>query len=110
MDERRRYERVAWFAPVQLTILPNGPVIAARSFDLSRGGVGVVADGLQERGQTLYVRFFFQNGSGNPMHEDVLGRVAYSLADEDGERLGIEFIEPIQETTNPLLTQKLESL
>jgi hypothetical protein len=39
-----------------------------------------------------------------------LGRVAYSRADEDGNRVGIEFIEPIQESAQPALARKLNAM
>ena len=42
--------------------------------------------------------------------EDVLGKVAYSRADEDGNRIGIEFLETIRESTHPALTRKLNNL
>jgi hypothetical protein len=40
----------------------------------------------------------------------VLGRVAYSLADEDGDRIGIEFMETINGSAQPTLANKLNSL
>ncbi len=40
----------------------------------------------------------------------MLGRVAYSRADEDGNRIGIEFLETIRESAQPLLAQKLNNL
>jgi c-di-GMP-binding flagellar brake protein YcgR len=110
MDERRRYERVACFIPVQLTVLPSGPVLQARSFDISRGGVGVMAEKLLERGQAVSIRVHFSNGSPDGADEDVLGRIAYARADEDGDRIGVEFISPIQESITPMLAKKLESL
>jgi c-di-GMP-binding flagellar brake protein YcgR len=113
MINKRRYERVAWFCPVQLRVLPDGPDIPANSFDISIGGVGVATNIMLERGQTVRVRFHLHcgtNGSAEMVDEDVLGRVAYSRADEDGDRIGIEFMETINGSAQPTLANKLNSL
>lgn len=107
---QRRYERVAFYCGLQVTVLPNGPTIAARSFDLSVGGVGIAADILLNRGQAVRVRFHLHNGSKEWTDEDILGRVAYASADEDGNCIGIEFLEMIQESTKPALAHTLKRL
>lgn len=109
-ENRRRYERVAWFCSLQLTVLPNGPAMSAESFDISLGGVGAATEVMIERGQAVRVRFHIRNGSKESVDEDVLGRVAYCRADEDGNRVGIEFLEPIQESAQPALARKLNSM
>ena len=110
MVEQRHYERVAFYCGVQVTVLPNGPTASGMSFDLSVGGVGITADILLNRGQTVRVRFHLHNGSNTWTDEDVLGRVAYLCADEDGNRIGIEFLKTIQEATKPALAHKLNTL
>ena len=61
-------------------------------------------------GQSVRVRFHLPNGSYKWIREDVVGNVAYSRADEDGNRIGIEFWETIQESRQPVLAQKLSAL
>lgn len=108
--QRRRYERVAFFSQLDLTVLPDGPTLPGSSFDISIGGVGVTTEVMLERGQAVRVRFHLYNGSNGRIDEDVLGRVAYARADEDGDRLGIEFLETIRESSQPVLARKLDNL
>ena len=110
MLEQRRYERVAFCCGLQLTALPSGPTVPGRSFDISVCGVGITSDILLNCGQTVRVRFHLHNGSNEWTDEDVLGRVAYSCADEGENRMGIEFLETIQESTKPALAHKLNAL
>ena len=110
MLERRRYERVAFFSRVQLTVLPNGPILSGRSFDISIGGVGIMADTTLARGQAVRVRFRLHNGPNDWIEEDAEGRVAYVHADEDSNRLGIEFVATINASTQPVLAHALDAL
>ncbi|MBN1394415.1 MAG: PilZ domain-containing protein [Pirellulales bacterium] len=110
MIERRRYARMAFFCPVRLSALPNGGPVAANTFDISIGGVGLAAPVSLERGVDVRVRFIMKNDSGELVEEEVLGRVAYTQADEDGNRIGIEFLEVVSESSHPMLTRKLNSL
>jgi hypothetical protein len=110
MLEQRRYQRVAFYCGLQLTVLPNGPTIPARSFDLSVGGVGITSDLLLNRGQAVRIRFHLRNGSKEWTDEDILGRIAYACADESGNRMGIEFLETIQKSTKPALAHALNTL
>jgi hypothetical protein len=107
---QRRYERVAFFCPLQLTVLPDGPTVPARSFDISIGGVGITTEILLERGRAVQIQFQLPNGSKERIVEDILGRVAYCRADEDGDRMGIEFLETIREAAHPALARKLNAL
>jgi c-di-GMP-binding flagellar brake protein YcgR len=107
MREQRRYERVAFFCPIRLTILPDGPDLPASSFDISIGGVGLVAPVSLQRGQEVAVHFRLKNPHYELAEESVMGRVAYSRADEDGNRIGIEFLKTLQLDTHPLLARKL---
>jgi c-di-GMP-binding flagellar brake protein YcgR len=110
MAGQRRYERVAFFCPVDLTVQPNGPTLPGGSFDISLGGVGITTEQLLQRGQTVRVRFHLRNGAAGKIDEEVVGRVAYCRADEDGDRMGIEFLETIRESTCPVLARKLDNL
>lgn len=110
MAGQRRYERVAFFCPVQLTVLPDGPTVPAYSFDISAGGVGLTTTASMERGKDVRVDFHVKNGSHEECVESVLGRIAYLRADEDGNRIGIEFLETIRESAQPGLTKKLDML
>jgi hypothetical protein len=107
---QRRYERVAFFCPLQLTVLPNGLTVPGTSFDISIGGVGIATELFLERGQPVRLRFHLENGSHGPIDEDILGRVAYARADEDGNRLGIEFLEAVCESGQPALARRLAKL
>jgi c-di-GMP-binding flagellar brake protein YcgR len=107
---RRRYERVAFYCSLDLKVQPDGPTIPSRAFDISLGGVGVTSELALERGQTVRVCFHLHNGSEGGINEDILGRVAYSKADEDGVRMGIEFLETIRESSQPALARKLDQL
>jgi c-di-GMP-binding flagellar brake protein YcgR len=107
MQEKRRYERVAFFCPIRLSVLPDGPDLPANSFDISIGGVGLVAPISLERGQEVEVHFSLKNPHGEPVEESMMGRVAYARADEDGNRIGVEFLRTLQLETHPLLARKL---
>lgn len=107
---RRRYERVAFFCPVTVSVLPNGPAMLGTTFDISLGGVGITTERMLERGQSVRVRFHFRQGTSEAIEEDVMGQVAYSRADEDGDRVGIEFLETVDESKHPMLAYKLNHL
>ena len=110
MLEQRRYERVAFYCGLEVTVMPDGPTALARSFDLSLGGVGITAAMMLNRGQTVRVRFHLQKGSNEWTDEEVFGRVAYLCAEEGGNRIGIEFAETIRESTTPALVRRLNAL
>lgn len=109
--EKRRYERVSWFCSVDLKVLPNGPVVSGTTFDVSIGGVGIAANRILERGKLVSVQFHMHdNRDHHPIEENVMGKVAYGRADEDGGRIGIEFMEVVSKTKNPELAKKIEHL
>ena len=109
MSGQRRYERAAFFCPIKLTLLPDGPAVKASSFDISLAGVGLMAPLFIERGKNVRLDFHLKKEN-EYVEETVLGRVAYSRADENGNRLGVEFLEPLKETSQPELVKKLNSL
>ncbi len=107
---QRRYERAAFFSPLQLSVLPDGPTATGTSFDISIGGVGISTQIMLERGQDVRICFQLCNGSNESIEEEVLGRVAYCRADEDGNCMGIAFLQTIRESTQPVLTRKVNRL
>ena len=110
MSEKRRYQRVAYFHRVDLTVLPNGPTVEGHAFDISIGGIGVTTALWLDRGKEIGIRFRFANGDNTPIEEIILGRVAYSKADEDGNRLGIEFAEVVKAANQPVLARTIDAL
>jgi c-di-GMP-binding flagellar brake protein YcgR len=110
MIERRRYERVAFFCPMHVTVMPDGIAVPARSFDISIGGVGLTTQIELKRGDTILARFHLRNGGVEEIDEEVMGRVAYCQADENGNRIGVEFCATIQESKQPALAHKINNL
>lgn len=102
-QNRRRYERKPFFRPVRLTILPDEADVSANTFDISIGGIGAISDVWLERGTNLRVRFTLKDKQSGQCIEDVLGRVAYTRADESGNHIGVEFLKIIDESTHPAL-------
>jgi hypothetical protein len=84
--------------------------VPGTSFDVSISGIGITLGIWLDRDKEVCVRLHFNNSSQEPVEEDILGRVAYSRADEDGNRIGVEFLENVQEATQPELAQKLNEL
>ena len=110
MESRRRYERVQFYCDIAMTPLPEGQTVPAYSFDLSLGGVGVMADVALPRGHLVRLDFHLKDRQQNSITETILGNIAYSKADEDGNRLGIEFLEPIHQTAAAELTRRLQEI
>jgi c-di-GMP-binding flagellar brake protein YcgR len=106
----RRYQRVPFFHEVRLTAGKAAAAAPARSFDISLGGVGVFTQICLERGQLVQVAFHLRNLRQQTIVETVAGHVAYLRASEDGNQLGIEFLEPIREETHPQLLRAIEKL
>jgi c-di-GMP-binding flagellar brake protein YcgR len=107
MNGRRRFERVPFFCDVALTVLPDGPTIAAHSVDISLGGVGMTIPSAVEPGRTVMLAFTLRRTSGGNAVNRVSGRVARCDADSDGNRLGVEFLEPLSESTSPQLVERI---
>ena len=107
MNSRRRYERVPFFCDVSLSALPEGAAVVAHSFDISLGGVGIVTQTALEPGRMVAVAFSLRDKSGAKVVNQVNGRVARCDADSDTNRLGIEFLVPLAESTSPQLVQRI---
>ena len=110
MFDLRRYERVAFYCRLQLTVLPNGPVVPGNSFDISIGGAGISTSVLSQRGQQVSIRFYLRNGTRQEVHADVLGQVANCRSDETSNRIGVAFLAEIREAAQPVLARKINSL
>jgi hypothetical protein len=110
VPDKRRYERVAFFCPLQLTELQSGATVPASSFDISMGGVGLTTRIALDRGKAVCVRFCFPHESNEGVFEEVLGQVAYCRSDEDGSRIGVEFLQVVRESAQPVLARKLNRL
>jgi c-di-GMP-binding flagellar brake protein YcgR len=106
----RRYQRVPFFHEVELAAGKPAVAAPARSFDISLGGVGVFTQAHLERGQLVQVVFHLRAVRQPGLVETVAGHVAYLRAAEDGNQLGIEFLEPIREDTHPHLLRVIERL
>ncbi len=104
-----QYPRVPHFGTATAPISPGGISVDAYSFDISLGGVGLNAQVSCSRGCLVRVSFFLKGPDGERV-EHVLGRVAYVRADESGTRVGIEFQEPVGESTHPELARRLQNL
>ncbi|NLF08648.1 MAG: PilZ domain-containing protein [Pirellulaceae bacterium] len=107
MKHRRRFERVDYFHPIRLFVMPDGPDLPANTFDISIGGVGAIAEDWLEKGTEVRVTFSPRCADGEPHEEEIYGRVAYAQADEDGNRIGIEFLRILDDATHPVLLREI---
>lgn len=110
MTENRRYERVPYFGRVDLTPAAGGPTIEAAAVDISLGGVGLISPRLLRKGDMVRASFPLLDAKGQRVVEVVAARVAFVQADFEGNRLGLEFLEPIGRASCPALARKVERL
>jgi hypothetical protein len=110
MAELRKYERVGFLCRIELTVLPEGVPQAARSIDLSLGGVGVITQAAFSVGQMVAATFFLTGPDDGEAKVRVIGRVARLAADVDANVLGVQFLSPLTEAEFPRLVDKLLSL
>jgi hypothetical protein len=106
--EKRIYQRVAFLCRVDLTA-DDGATIAS-TVDISLGGCGVASPRFVAMGKVVTLAFHLRDKQGAPAVERVAGRVAHARADVDGHLLGVEFLEPLQKASSPLLTRAVERL
>ena len=107
---RRRYERVGFYCDLLVTPTAGGEAVPARSVDISLGGVGVVAAVSWPRGELVRIGFHLKDSRQQPVVEEVTGRIAHCRAEEDGNILGVEFLEPISAAAQPALARRLQAL
>lgn len=108
--ERRVYVRVPFHKPVTVWAPPDPRPVEARTLDISLGGVGVACRASFRRGQVVVVGFRLTDPRRGAVEERVTGRVANLVADEDGNRVGVEFAEPIHPAAYPALARAVERL
>ena len=107
MIERRVYERVPFFCDIAMTILPAAQVVEAHSYDISLGGVGLVTVASVRAGAMVGLAFSLRDKTGKSVVNQVNGRVVRCDADLDGNRLGIEFLTPLNAATSPQLMKRV---
>jgi c-di-GMP-binding flagellar brake protein YcgR len=107
---RRKYERVGFLCRVDVADAPGGRAVPGSTIDISLGGVGITIRSAFQVGATVEVAFFLKDRAGADAVERVPGRVARFDADPDGNRLGVEFLEPLQAARFPVLTRRVERL
>jgi c-di-GMP-binding flagellar brake protein YcgR len=110
MPWQRRYERVSFFCPVEVTVLPDGPTVPGHAFDISLGGVGITLNTLLERGQDVRISFQLRHESEKCVEESVWGRVVNFESDVDCNRVGIEFLGEIPQSSQLQLATMIGSL
>jgi hypothetical protein len=110
--EKRAYERVPFFCPVLIAPKPGGISAEARTVDVSIGGVGMVCSGTMvvRPGANVEVTFRLTDPKKGPCEEVVVGRVVNLVADPNGCRIGVEFLEPLRPDTHPRLFRKVDRL
>ncbi len=84
--------------------------VEARTVDISLGGVGIALAATFARGDLVTIVFRLDGRGRGPVEERVLGRVAYVRADVDGNRIGVEFLEPLASAACPELCRRVDRL
>jgi c-di-GMP-binding flagellar brake protein YcgR len=105
MNDRRRYERVPFLTRAELFVMPDGPAFAADVTDLSVGGLGVLSPRAVEQGARVKVEVAIPDGGGT---EAIVAKVVHQRITVEGNFLGIEFMELLSKSYNPLLWEALE--
>lgn len=108
--DRRRYERASFFCRLSLAPDGAGPMFEAHSTDISLGGVGLVTSGQLSLGQLVAVTFHLADSRQPGPPNAVTGRVVNVRADMDGNRIGVEFLAPLDEKRFPALVRRISSL
>lgn len=101
-SERRRFIRVPFLQPVTLT-LADGRTIAARTTDISNGGVGTLCRASPRLGDQVVVTFRLKDLRHRKSEEHVPGRVVNFQADLDANRVGVEFNDVLHPSVFPVL-------
>ena len=104
---RRRYERVPFFADLELLDTSTGRRLRGRSINLSRGGIGLFAAISLPVGTHVRISIRLP-GPGPGGSVQVGGVVAHFRADEHGVMLGIAFEGLLNTSTQPALCEWLD--
>jgi c-di-GMP-binding flagellar brake protein YcgR len=107
MIEKRRYQRVEFLCEVTLTALPEGRLVSAWSIDLSMGGVCLIAQAPLLPGQVVTVSFLLKHTAQGKLVDPVVGKVVHFRVEGDANQLGVEFLEPLNESQHPELMKQL---
>ena len=106
--ERRQYERVPFFAEVDVRAGADGSWQSARSIDLSLGGVGLMTAASLLPGQMVTLKLSVPGAAAKGTRPvQVLGRVASLHADAELNHVGVEFLEPLSASQSPALVSRL---
>ena len=105
---RRRYERVAFFADLEIRESDTGRSCRGRSFDLSRGGIGFFSPRFLPVGTrarlTVYVR-----RQDRLVAAQVEGVVVRATAESGGAIVGAAFTQELSPSGQPLLCECLDA-
>jgi hypothetical protein len=74
------------------------------------GGAGLICPALLVRGQVIEMSFQLTDPKLGPCVERVKARVVNFMADLDGNRVGVEFLEPLHDSRNPALARAVSQL
>jgi c-di-GMP-binding flagellar brake protein YcgR len=107
MIDKRRYQRVEFLCEVALTALPDGRPVSAWSIDLSMGGACLIAQATLLPGQVVTVSFLLKHTAQGKLVDHVVGKVMHLRVDGDANQLGVEFLEPLNESQHPELMKQL---
>jgi uncharacterized protein YuzE len=104
--DTRRFERVRFFCPVNLMILPAGSPVTSHSIDISLRGAGIATRARVATGQEVALDFVLK-GPSRMVTERVLGRVVRFQAESDGNIVGIEFWRALEAASQPILLRRV---
>jgi len=107
---RRRYQRVPFFARVVTTPLDGSRPIETQTFDISLGGVGLASPRAIPSGQSVRLAFHLNDRKRGPVVEELVARIAHVRSDEHGCTLGVEFLSPLTEAAAPVLYGRMIDL
>ncbi len=104
---QRRYERISFFAEVEVTDLARGKTFRARTIDLSRGGVGFFARVFVPTGSRVRLAIAFRYG-GQDRRCILPGVVMQARPEDDGVVIGAAFEQALAPANQPVLCDLLD--
>jgi hypothetical protein len=108
--DKRRFERVPFFAEVAVSLPAGEHLIDARSIDISLSGIGLVCPMPLPVGMSVSVTV--RLGSDERLIEEgpVVGRVVNLRLDDDAAIVGVEFTPVLSRSLAPGLVRTIEKL